>query len=100
MLRRGISATTKLELRQPTIKPSPLPLSNPLDQQNFEQLVQQNNAKVQDDVLLKVQHPDFKKEYKEFEGNVNPDTGEVGGPKGKEPTRYGDWERNGRVYDF
>jgi len=25
---------------------------------------------------------------------------EVGGPTGPEPTRYGDWERNGRVSDF
>lgn len=25
---------------------------------------------------------------------------EFGGPKGLEPTRYGDWERNGRCYDF
>ncbi|MBT4989480.1 MAG: DUF1674 domain-containing protein [Rickettsiales bacterium] len=25
---------------------------------------------------------------------------EVGGPKGKEPTRYGDWEKNGRCSDF
>jgi hypothetical protein len=25
---------------------------------------------------------------------------EIGGPKGLEPTRYGDWERNGRAYDF
>jgi hypothetical protein len=25
---------------------------------------------------------------------------EVGGPKGPEPTRYGDWERNGRCVDF
>lgn len=25
---------------------------------------------------------------------------EIGGPKGPEPTRYGDWERNGRVSDF
>lgn len=25
---------------------------------------------------------------------------EVGGPKGPEPTRYGDWERNGRCSDF
>ena len=27
-------------------------------------------------------------------------TGEQGGPKGPEPTRYGDWERKGRVSDF
>ena len=25
---------------------------------------------------------------------------EIGGPSGPEPTRYGDWERKGRVYDF
>jgi hypothetical protein len=25
---------------------------------------------------------------------------EVGGPKGPEPTRYGDWEKNGRCIDF
>ena len=26
--------------------------------------------------------------------------GEFGGPKGEEPTRFGDWERKGRVSDF
>ncbi len=25
---------------------------------------------------------------------------EVGGRKGPEPTRYGDWERNGKCVDF
>lgn len=25
---------------------------------------------------------------------------EIGGPSGPEPTRYGDWERNGIVSDF
>lgn len=25
---------------------------------------------------------------------------EEGGPKGPEPTRYGDWENNGRCTDF
>ena len=25
---------------------------------------------------------------------------EIGGPKGPEPTRYGDWEKNGRCSDF
>lgn len=27
-------------------------------------------------------------------------TREIGGPKGPEPTRYGDWERRGRCIDF
>eukprot|EP00286_Rhodomonas_abbreviata_P001836 CAMPEP_0181291178 /NCGR_PEP_ID=MMETSP1101-20121128/1825_1 /TAXON_ID=46948 /ORGANISM="Rhodomonas abbreviata, Strain Caron Lab Isolate" /LENGTH=154 /DNA_ID=CAMNT_0023395545 /DNA_START=14 /DNA_END=478 /DNA_ORIENTATION=- len=35
---------------------------------------------------------------------VNPETGEKGGPRGAlrkaEPTRFGDWELNGRVSDF
>jgi len=34
----------------------------------------------------------------------NPDKAErepeFGGPKGPEPTRYGDWEKNGRCTDF
>ena len=25
---------------------------------------------------------------------------EIGGPKGPEPTRYNDWERNGKCVDF
>jgi hypothetical protein len=38
----------------------------------------------------------------EFEGDRNPKTGEVGGPK-NEPLRWGgdgDWSYNGRVTDF
>lgn len=27
-------------------------------------------------------------------------TGEIGGPRGPEPTRYGDWERKGVAVDF
>jgi hypothetical protein len=35
----------------------------------------------------------------EARGGIPP-TNEVGGPKGLEPTRYGDWENNGRCWDF
>ncbi|KAJ1773972.1 hypothetical protein IW140_000507 [Coemansia sp. RSA 1813] len=35
-----------------------------------------------------------------FPDNTNPKTGEVNGPRGPEPTRFGDWERKGRVSDF
>jgi hypothetical protein len=28
------------------------------------------------------------------------ESGEYGGPRGMEPTRYGDWEKNGRCIDF
>jgi hypothetical protein len=33
-------------------------------------------------------------------GNPPAKPAEHGGPKGPEPTRYGDWERNGRCSDF
>ncbi len=32
--------------------------------------------------------------------NPKKPTPEIGGPEGPEPTRYGDWERNGRCVDF
>ncbi|CAH1796350.1 unnamed protein product [Owenia fusiformis] len=38
--------------------------------------------------------------FEPFPENRNPETGEIDGPKGPEPTRYGDWERKGRVTDF
>ena len=31
---------------------------------------------------------------------VPPSVPEIGGPRGPEPTRYGDWEKGGRCTDF
>jgi len=46
-------------------------------------------------------HPNMEKEpLPAWPDNINPHTGERGGPRGPEPTRYGDWERKGRVTDF
>ncbi|KAK5132065.1 hypothetical protein LTR08_000402 [Meristemomyces frigidus] len=48
-------------------------------------------------------HPNIRRgAAPEFEGDVNPKTGEAGGPK-NEPLRWGagsDWSYNGRVTDF
>jgi hypothetical protein len=45
-------------------------------------------------------HPDARvKPPPEFEGDVNPVTGERGGPK-REPVRHNDWSHSGRVTDF
>jgi len=48
-------------------------------------------------------HPDMvRRAQPEFEGDVNPKTGEVGGPK-NEPLRWGptsEWTYNGRATDF
>jgi len=34
------------------------------------------------------------------DGSASQPPGEKGGPKGPEPTRFGDWEKNGRCFDF
>ncbi|XP_069679870.1 succinate dehydrogenase assembly factor 4, mitochondrial-like [Periplaneta americana] len=53
------------------------------------------------DELSEGKHPYQEKEpLPPWPDNTNPKTGEVGGPRGPEPTRYGDWERKGRVTDF
>ena len=44
---------------------------------------------------LKISDKKNPKKYKELKRKK-----EIGGPKGPEPTRYGDWEKNGRVTDF
>ena len=36
----------------------------------------------------------------EAQEQSNPQKPEVNGPKGEEPTRFGDWERGGRCVDF
>ncbi|KAI9259368.1 hypothetical protein BY458DRAFT_534942 [Sporodiniella umbellata] len=41
----------------------------------------------------------FQKPQAEFEGEVNPKTGEVNGPK-NEPVKHNDWSFGGRVTDF
>jgi hypothetical protein len=38
--------------------------------------------------------------YKLKQANPVEPRKEIGGPKGPEPTRYGDWEKNGRCIDF
>ncbi|XP_073689945.1 succinate dehydrogenase assembly factor 4, mitochondrial [Garra rufa] len=44
--------------------------------------------------------PKSKDVLERFPDDVNPETKEKGGPRGPEPTRYGDWERKGRCIDF
>lgn len=39
-------------------------------------------------------------ESSSVENDAAKSSGEVGGPKGPEPTRYGDWEKKGRCIDF
>ncbi|KAF8320689.1 hypothetical protein DL93DRAFT_2044500, partial [Clavulina sp. PMI_390] len=90
--------------------PPPLPAT---EQKEFEELVknaQRPSATVKTTTSqpttsssnqTKELHPDArKKPQPEFEGEVNPVTGERGGPK-REPVRPGsDWSFGGKVTDF
>lgn len=95
----------------PLNRPSPPPL--PREQQReFEELVRRAQAPLSQASVGKAEaeaelamHPDARAPLKaEFEGDVNPLTGEKGGPK-TEPVKQwvegdGDWSFKGRVSDF
>lgn len=107
---------------QPSTMPSPMPLPEE-DQKEFEKLqkiansqvaIEEYNSQVDDatdNTILSESGPNLKQTtdignfpsyfatIPEFEGDVNPKTGEVGGPK-QDPLRHGDYSFNGRVTDF
>lgn len=95
--------------------PSPLPL-DPEEQKEFEQLQQAANTQIaieqysEDHGFSSKEAPPkvnsdvgnfggISQTIPEFEGNINPKTGEVNGPK-QDPIRHGDWSFNGRATDF
>ncbi|PNX64231.1 hypothetical protein L195_g053913 [Trifolium pratense] len=66
---------------------------NPVSEQSQPQSLHNENQQIQKE--------EQQEDYDDGdEIDLNKETGEVGGPKGPEPTRYGDWERNGRCSDF
>ncbi|KAK0441551.1 hypothetical protein EV421DRAFT_625321 [Armillaria borealis] len=92
-------------------RPSPPSLPREL-QREFEELQRQAQAPLSSGTPLSdveaelAMHPDARKPVKPaFEGDVNPVTGEQGGPK-QEPVKQwgtedgGDWSFKGRVSDF
>ena len=44
--------------------------------------------------------PETDTDTDEDQGQPPQGQGEIGGPRGLEPTRYGDWEKGGRCIDF
>ena len=46
------------------------------------------------------EYPETKVEDATIDNELAEQQKEYGGPRGKEPTRYGDWEKNGRCIDF
>ncbi|KAJ2373629.1 hypothetical protein IW150_003528 [Coemansia sp. RSA 2607] len=88
--------------------PGPLPLGDAKEQKRISdminQVIKENTPPVglSAEELEKFYEPVRNDEdpLKPFPNNTNPTTGEVNGPRGPEPTRFGDWERKGRVSDF
>ncbi|TPX51926.1 hypothetical protein SeMB42_g01768 [Synchytrium endobioticum] len=87
---------------EPFARPGPPPLGDPKAQREIDELLKAAARLEQVDAKEGKAHPDAPKTAasEAWDGDKNPVTGEIGGPKGKEPTRYGDWERRGRVFDF
>jgi len=62
-------------------------------------LMATTTGEAKEEVALEL-HPDAPKQLPpEFVGDVNPATGEIGGPK-REPLKFGDWSYGGKVTDF
>ncbi|KAK1924388.1 hypothetical protein DB88DRAFT_490215 [Papiliotrema laurentii] len=100
------SAKQLYAARSSFTKPGPPPLPAQ-EQAEFDALLKANAsigatpaATAPSEDLL--QHPDVRRgPKKDFEGDVNPQTGEQGGPK-TDPFKAGnnDWQYGGRVTDF
>ncbi|CAG8584093.1 6660_t:CDS:2 [Dentiscutata heterogama] len=90
----------------PSLKrPGPIPLGDPKEQKEFEELVRKNQGSFTSAIMaveeeeLQV-HPDAREKLPaEFEGEKNPVTGEIGGPK-QDPLKHGDWIISGRIAEI
>jgi hypothetical protein len=87
-----------MSVNRPRPSPHPLPKE---DQREFDELVRKAQTPSPADADL---HPDSRRPVNAgFEGDVNPETGENGGPKREPVGKWGDegdWSFNGRVSDF
>jgi len=84
--------------QQSTFAPRPAPPRLPKEEQEEYEMLQKKSAGAFSggDEL----HPDLRRKPKaEFEGEKNPKTGEIGGPK-NDPLRHGDYSYGGRCTDF
>lgn len=76
----------------------------PRDKRDTATIAEARNANIGNMIMVKDREQ--LSEHAEHDESVRPRQPqpsmpkEIGGPKGPEPTRYGDWERNGRCSDF
>ncbi|KAF8511486.1 hypothetical protein BU17DRAFT_69634 [Hysterangium stoloniferum] len=93
----------------PYTRPSPPPLPAK-EQREWEELIRRRELPAAEGVVSQTEqqaemqlHPDARQPVRpDFEGDTNPKTGEIGGPK-KEPLQWGasgEWTYGGRATDF
>ena len=74
----------------------PVPLGDAKQQDEMRTLFRQ--GQVTASPKQEQQHQEQEEQREEEEEGEQGE--EIGGPSGREPTRYGDWERAGRAIDF
>ncbi|CAD0196094.1 unnamed protein product [Chrysodeixis includens] len=92
------SHTTEAEEQPETVQEPKKPQSKRMAE--FKKKLRETTS-IDDLGTQPLMHPQQKEDpLPAWPNDTNPHTGEVGGPRGPEPTRYGDWERKGRCSDF
>ncbi|XP_060854579.1 succinate dehydrogenase assembly factor 4, mitochondrial-like [Rhopalosiphum padi] len=93
------TSTVRLSIKQCTIQLNKYKSTD--SKKDLKEVIKMKTPIGKLDEIEAGKHPFQEKEpLKEWPEGRNPATGEKNGPKGPEPTRYGDWERKGRVTDF
>lgn len=97
---RLLSRSVLLHQRFINVRPAPPPLPQ-AEQKEFEELVKRTMTPMASSDNEKTEfHPDIRRgPPPEFEGDRNPKTGEIGGPK-TEPVKWNEWSFGGRATDF
>ncbi|KAI7830916.1 hypothetical protein BX661DRAFT_128713, partial [Kickxella alabastrina] len=83
--------------------PGPMPLGDSKEQKRIADLINKITKENTPPPGLspeELENQEWRRSAQAIPNNTNPTTGEVNGPRGPEPTRFGDWERKGRVSDF
>ena len=98
-------STPKLVLQAATTRPDrPDPLIRSVVTRSMSSATPHQEIPVQNNKPESIKEDPETENKEEDEDEDGAQYGEVGGPRGPEPTRYGDWEQKGRcsffVFDF
>lgn len=92
-----LSAVGKTPLKKPVTPVGKFDLEDEAKKKELEKIREELRQK---DEAEKMEEEEEEEDLPQMGEFINEETGERGGPRGVEPTRFGDWERKGRVTDF